>query len=73
MPDTFICVAVIIPALLLAAVAALAARPLLRRALDAARVRHRLVRFPERNPQPVLSVSFDGRVVATPTRRHTCW
>lgn len=62
MPDTLIWVAVIVLALLLAAVAALAARRLLRRALDAARVRRRLALFPERNPQPVLSVSFDGRV-----------
>ncbi|MBU1263189.1 MAG: EAL domain-containing protein [Gammaproteobacteria bacterium] len=62
MHDALIWVAVIALALLLAAVAAFAARRLLRRTLDEARVRRRLALFPERNPQPVLSVSFDGRV-----------
>lgn len=70
MPDTVVRVAVTILALMLAAVAALAARRLLRRALNAARARHRLALFPERNPQPVLSVSFDGRVrYANPAAR----
>lgn len=62
MHDALIWVAVIALALLLAAVAAFAARRLLRRTLDEARVQRRLALFPERNPQPVLSVSFDGRV-----------
>jgi len=62
MPDALIWVAVIVLALLLAAVVALAFSQLLRRSLDAARVRRRLALFPERNPQPVLSVSFVGQV-----------
>lgn len=62
MPDAVVRMAAISLVLLLAAVAALAARRLLRRALNAARVRNLLALFPERNPQPVLSVSFDGRV-----------
>lgn len=64
MHDALIWVAVIALSLLLAAVVALAlaSRRLLRRTLDEARVRRRLALFPERNPQPVLSVSFDGWV-----------
>lgn len=62
MHDMLTWVAVIALALPLAAVAAFAARQLLRRTLDEARAQRRLALFPERNPQPVLSVSFDGRV-----------
>lgn len=70
MHDALIWVAVIALSLLLAAVVALAARRLLRRTLDEARVRRRLALFPERNPQPVLSVLFDGRVrYANPAAR----
>ncbi|MBI1283296.1 MAG: EAL domain-containing protein [Thiobacillus sp.] len=43
---------------------------ILRRAHAAARIRRRLALFPERNPQPVLSVSFDGQVrYANPAAR----
>jgi len=62
MHDVLPWVVVVALALPLTAVVALTARRLLRRTLGEARVRRRLALFPERNPQPVLSVSFDGRV-----------
>jgi len=62
MHDVLTWVVVVALALPLTAVVALTARRLLRRTLGEARVRRRLALFPERNPQPVLSVSFDGRV-----------
>jgi diguanylate cyclase (GGDEF)-like protein len=63
-------VTLVILVLLLAALAALAARRLLHRPLDEIHVRRRLALFPERNPQPVLSVSFDGQVrYANPATR----
>ncbi len=55
--------------LLLAAVGVIAWR-ILRHAHAAARMRHRLALFPERNPEPVLNVSFDGEVrYANPAAR----
>lgn len=55
--------------LLLAAVGVITYR-ILRRMHAAAQVRRRLALFPERNPQPVLSVSFDGQVrYANPAAR----
>lgn len=57
-------------ALLLLAPMGLIAWRILRRTHAAAQVRRRLALFPERNPQPVLSVSFDGRVrYANPAAR----
>jgi diguanylate cyclase (GGDEF)-like protein len=56
--------------LLLLMVVGIVARRILRRARAAARIRRRLAQFPERNPQPVLSVSFDGQVrYANPAAR----
>lgn len=62
MHDTLLWVAVITLGLPLTAIVTLAVHRLLRLSLDEARVRRRLALFPERNPQPVLSVSFDGRI-----------
>lgn len=57
-------------ALALLAPMGLIAWRILRRTHAAAQVRRRLALFPERNPQPVLSVSFDGDVrYANPAAR----
>ncbi|MDP1925272.1 MAG: EAL domain-containing protein [Thiobacillus sp.] len=56
--------------LLLATVAIITYR-ILRRTFADAQVRRRLALFPERNPQPVLSVSFDGQVRYANPSAHT--
>lgn len=56
--------------LFLPTVVVLIAWRILRRTHVAAQARRRLALFPERNPEPVLSVSFDGRMLyANPAAR----
>jgi diguanylate cyclase (GGDEF)-like protein len=57
-------------ALVLLAAGGIVAYRILRRMHAAVQVRRRLALFPERNPEPVLSVSFDGQVrYANPAAR----